>query len=257
MGVPVAVAAIDPDDPACSGTAYRRRITTFPIPSSSPTSWPHSTWQRLRSSWREPEGSRRCGSSVVWWRRMARRRPRAALPGAAHLATLFGAISERRTVAFDYRGSRRRIDPYRLSFRNGHWYLAGHDHSRGEERSFRLDRIEGDVVGVGEADSFERRANAGRQPPPWLLGADEPVTARLLVDGEQAGWAISQLGPECGRGAQRRRLGRSRPCRSPTAPRSAPSCWASSITPRSSARPTARRGDRVAGGPLLPRLSAR
>ena len=40
--------------------------------------------------------------------------------------------------------------------RNGHWYLAGFDHTRGEERSFRLDRITGTVTRVGEPGAFER-----------------------------------------------------------------------------------------------------
>src|SRR5205823_1055862 len=43
----------------------------------------------------------------------------AALPGTAHLAALFSAISTRRVVTFRYRGEERRVDPWRLSFRNG------------------------------------------------------------------------------------------------------------------------------------------
>ena len=30
--------------------------------------------------------------------------------------------------------------------KDGRWYLTGHDHERGETRSYRLDRIEGDVI---------------------------------------------------------------------------------------------------------------
>ena len=116
----------------------------------------------------------------------------AALPGADHLAVLFGAISARRTVTFAYRGRPRRVDPRRLSFRNGHWYLAGYDHDAGDERSFRLDRIESDVDGDRRARE-PSPARATRPPPPPPLGAgggEEPVTARLLVDAGQAGWAV-------------------------------------------------------------------
>ena len=88
----------------------------------------------------------------------------AALPGADHLAVLFGAISARRPVAFDYHGRPRRVDPWRLSFRTGHWYLAGFDHGAGAERSYRLDRVESEVTAVGEADSFPP-APAGRGRP--------------------------------------------------------------------------------------------
>src|SRR3954468_5240112 len=52
----------------------------------------------------------------------------AALPGTAHLAPPSPPLPARPPVTFGYRGRPRRVDPWRLSFRNGHWYLAGHDH---------------------------------------------------------------------------------------------------------------------------------
>src|SRR5206468_2137117 len=48
---------------------------------------------------------------------------RTELPGSEHLVAMFGAVSERRPVTFTYRGVERTVDPYRLSFRTGHWYL--------------------------------------------------------------------------------------------------------------------------------------
>ena len=120
----------------------------------------------------------------------------AALPGTAHLAPAFAAISARRRIGFTYRGRPRQVDPWRLSFRNGHWYLAGHDHDAGEERMFRLDRLESDVAVVGHEGAFERPAQVGSQPPPWEMGVDEALTARLLVDAAQATWAAGHVGPE-------------------------------------------------------------
>ena len=120
----------------------------------------------------------------------------AALPGTAHLAPVFAAISARRRIGFTYRGRSRQVDPWRLSFRNGHWYLAGHDHDAGEERMFRLDRLESDVEVTGDKGAFDRPAHAGGQPPPWQMGAEEPLTARLLVDAGQAAWAAGHVGPE-------------------------------------------------------------
>ena len=120
----------------------------------------------------------------------------AALPGTAHLAPVFAAISARRRIGFAYRGRKRQIDPWRLSFRNGHWYLAGHDHDAGEERMFRLDRIVSDVQATGDEGAFERPGHLGAQPPPWELGGDEPLMARLLVDAAQAAWAAGHVGPE-------------------------------------------------------------
>jgi proteasome accessory factor B len=119
----------------------------------------------------------------------------AALPGTAHLAPLFAAISARHQVLFTYRGRARHLDPWRLSFRNGHWYLAGHDHDAGEERVYRLDRIESDVEAVGPDAAFDRPpADDALLPPPWELGGDDAQTARLLVDAGQAGWAAGHVG---------------------------------------------------------------
>lgn len=120
----------------------------------------------------------------------------AALPGAAHLAPVFAAISVRRRIGFTYRDRARAVDPWRLSFRSGHWYLAGHDHDAGEERMFRLDRISSQVELTSEEGAFERPAPAGTRPPPWQMGAEEALTARLLVDAGQAAWAASHVGPE-------------------------------------------------------------
>ncbi len=120
--------------------------------------------------------------------------PLAALPGGEHLLTLFAAMTERRTVRFTYRGAERSVDPLWLTFANGRWYLGGNDHLRGEERRFRLDRIESPPL-VGEAGAFERPAVARRpSPQPWRLGDEEEVEALLLVDAQQADWAVAQVG---------------------------------------------------------------
>jgi predicted DNA-binding transcriptional regulator YafY len=58
---------------------------------------------------------------------------------------LADAISRRRRVRLAYRSyegepSERRISPYGLVVHGGRWYLAAHDHDRGELRTFRVDR---------------------------------------------------------------------------------------------------------------------
>lgn len=118
----------------------------------------------------------------------------AALPAFPQLVPLFGAVAERAPVTFAYRGESRTIDPYRLSFARGRWYLDGFDHARQDDRQFRLDRIEGEVA-VGASGSFERPDLAPAGPvQAWQLGVDEPVVARLVVDADQAGWALDHLG---------------------------------------------------------------
>ena len=120
----------------------------------------------------------------------------AALPGSEQLASVFGAVAESRTVTFGYRGEARTVDPYRLAFRNGYWYLAGFDRDKQAERSFRLDRLDGPAA-AGPAGAFERpAARATRPPAPWEMGDEEEVTAQVLVDSDQAERVIAELGTE-------------------------------------------------------------
>jgi predicted DNA-binding transcriptional regulator YafY len=74
-------------------------------------------------------------------------------PAAHTLLALATAARERRRVGFGYRSwqgrtSQRALDPYGLVFHRGRWYVTGHDHHRGEIRTFRLDRIDAVVPGT-------------------------------------------------------------------------------------------------------------
>jgi proteasome accessory factor B len=120
----------------------------------------------------------------------------AAIPAIPQLAALFTAVAERRRVTFGYRGRTRTLDPYRLSYARGRWYLDGFDHDRVGERRFRVDRIEG-TVATGAAGAFERppRGDAGPVQP-WQMGDEPPVQARLRIEADLAGWAVDHLGPD-------------------------------------------------------------
>jgi proteasome accessory factor B len=122
----------------------------------------------------------------------------AALPGGDAAAAAFAAVAERRQVSFAYRGQQRVVDPWRLSFHRGHWYLSGLDHSRGggaQERMFRLDRLEGALAAQGPPEAFARPSVTQAAPPPaWRLGDEDEVRAELFVDAEQARWARQALG---------------------------------------------------------------
>ena len=183
----------------------------------------------------------------------------AAIPGADHLAVLFGAISARRPVEFGYHGRARRVDPWRLSFRNGHWYLAGFDHGAGAERSFRLDRVASAVAAAGQPGSFP--PPPAPRPPPrrgrW---------ARASRWTPACWWMPTRPGGRSGSWAptRSRSVGTTdrscSPSLSPTGPPSGPSSSGSSTTPRSSGRPTCgprwSTGSTPSPGPDVARLSA-
>ncbi len=121
----------------------------------------------------------------------------APLPADPNLARLFGAVSSRTPVRLRYHDQERTIDPYRLEFQRGRWYLTGYDHLRDEERNYRLDRIDGEVE-LTEEPTFEPPATAvpGRARGAWELGGEEPLRARVRIDGPQVGWAVQHLGPD-------------------------------------------------------------
>jgi len=69
------------------------------------------------------------------------------------------AIIERRTVSFNYLAddlstTLRAIQPFGLGSRKGNWYLVGFDLTRNAYRTFRLDRIQGQLVLDTKKDSF-------------------------------------------------------------------------------------------------------
>ena len=119
------------------------------------------------------------------------------LPATPQLATLFGAVAERKVTTFGYRGKTRTVEPYRLHFARGRWYVLARERGDEEAKHFRLDRIEG-VPTVGSAWGFDApRAEAiASVPDPWQLGDGPPRVARVAIDGPQAPSARAVLGPD-------------------------------------------------------------
>lgn len=76
------------------------------------------------------------------------------------------AVTERVPVGFDYRGSgaatttRRALEPWGISSWHGHWYVVGYDRDKAAPRMFRVSRIAGDVVEIGQPGDVS--------PPPDL-----------------------------------------------------------------------------------------
>ena len=124
MGVPISTGLLDPDNPNVVGYRVPRDEYYLPDPELEPD---ELAALHLAASAVRLEGA---GGVEALWKlggAVAEGGPvaeLAALPGAAHLVSLFGAISARQAVSFAYRDATREVDPFRLSFRNGHWYLA-------------------------------------------------------------------------------------------------------------------------------------
>ncbi len=126
----------------------------------------------------------------------------ASLPTDPSLVPLFGAVLEQRAATFTYQGAsgaaERCVEPWRLEYRRGRWYLTAFDRDRDQERNFRLDRIAGPVT-LDERHTFTgpAPAGAGEEPAqPWAYGDGETVTAVLRVDPDQVRWAREQLGDD-------------------------------------------------------------
>ncbi len=77
----------------------------------------------------------------------------------ASFGPLWRAVRDRRPVTFGYRAAgrevaqQRSVEPWGVVNRNGTWYVVGFDVERGEQRVFRLSRIEGQVSFAGPAGS--------------------------------------------------------------------------------------------------------
>jgi proteasome accessory factor B len=114
---------------------------------------------------------------------------------AETLGTLFGAVTERRSIEFVYRGNQRRLDPYGIAHKRGHWYVAG----RGPEgdRLYRVDRIER-LAASEESGAFEKPRRFDLKSvvdgQPWESGTDPEVTAEVRFDRDVAWWAARTLG---------------------------------------------------------------
>jgi predicted DNA-binding transcriptional regulator YafY len=132
----------------------------------------------------------------------------ALLPSLPALAPLYDAVANRCQVTFDYRGTRRTLQPHGLLGREGNWYVVGLDVGYDEQRTYRVDRIESGVT-VGAAGAFERPVGfdvrAAFPADAKLIGGDPVENRRAVVrvSAERAASVVGELGEDAivGRGA--------------------------------------------------------
>ena len=116
-----------------------------------------------------------------------------------HLGDCFDAVTRRSELGFSYRGDDRRLEPYGILHRFGHWYVVGRDVDRDAPRAFRVDRLDGPPE-VGPPGTFA--VPAGIEPTDFLssdpltYGDDQPIRARVLVDSARASLVTGSLGDE-------------------------------------------------------------
>ncbi|MEM9200100.1 MAG: WYL domain-containing protein [Actinomycetota bacterium] len=115
------------------------------------------------------------------------------VPFSEALATMIGAAADRQAVEFQYRDAQRVVEPWRLSFSRGHWYLNGWDRLRNDDRLYRVDRIQSDVAVVGPAEHPVGEVAETLELRGWELGDADPIVASVRVDADQAAYARHML----------------------------------------------------------------
>jgi proteasome accessory factor C len=129
-------------------------------------------------------------------------RPIASMVPTAALIDLFEAVRTRATADFVYRGAPapRHVAPVGLWFRFGHWYLVAWDLDRAAVRTFRVDRIEGDVT-RGEprsAQDVPEDIDVERALPeePWDAEGADRIEMRIQVDALEARRVADEVGED-------------------------------------------------------------
>ena len=159
IGVPVETGSHGPDggDPG-----YRVDRSAFELP---PISFTADELAALGAAARVWQDSVAAEDTRV---ALATLRAAGADPDAARLLTLqpqltsvdgldvwWEALRDRREVRFGYRDEPRRLQPWRIVQRRGHWYVIGFDLDRAERRHFKLSRLTAPPRAVGESASYE------------------------------------------------------------------------------------------------------
>ena len=101
-----------------------------------------SALAKLRAAGIDPDASRLTGTSPSIGAKESAFEP------------LWQATISRTAIAFGYRGVRREVEPWVLTYRRGSWYLAGLDRTRQAPRMFKLARIEDVPEPVGKPGSY-------------------------------------------------------------------------------------------------------
>jgi proteasome accessory factor B len=126
-------------------------------------------------------------------------------PVPALADTLLAAIEARRVLTFTYRsasagadGARvRTVEPWRLVHQAGRWYLIGRDVEAADRRTFRLDRVVGDVRAGGTGGFARPVDDAEDRSVPvrgWEIGAGPSDVVHVAVRPDREWWFLRETG---------------------------------------------------------------
>ncbi|MFZ4517603.1 MAG: helix-turn-helix transcriptional regulator [Microthrixaceae bacterium] len=201
IGVPIETVTVEHHEETTSAYRIRRDRYELPDPGLSPE---ELAALQVAATAVRIEGLDEDGAADALRKLGGVRTPDAEAPGPgapagwgsvmvpAQLPLLFEAVQERRVVRFRHGDTLRTVEPHRVQFERGNWYVSGHDRDRDAPRSFRLDRIQGDVElgGVDETFPVPEVAAAVRMRP-WEFGDAPAVEAVVLLDPVAAGPALA------------------------------------------------------------------
>lgn len=123
-----------------------------------------------------------------------------ALPSDPRLGQLYDALRRRSVVRFRYDGVDRQVEPWGLLCRDGFWYVPGFDRGRAGQRTFRIDRIDGEVAVDEATGTYEPRAgfDPHRDIPAhaFELSPEAPTEALVEVDALFSHRVARELGPD-------------------------------------------------------------
>ena len=110
-----------------------------------------------------------------------------------YVAKMFDAISNRKRVLFVYGAKSRDVEPWRLEFTNGRWYLIGNDLPEDGAKTFRIDKITELKVDDANA-SYEIPSSPPRvNLKPWSYGKGEAIETTVRIDSDLLDWASTSL----------------------------------------------------------------
>ncbi len=126
-------------------------------------------------------------------------RPVATLVPPPALVDLFEAVRTRAVATFTYRGEGRRVAPVGVWFRFGHWYAVAWDLDREDVRTFRVDRVDGEVTRdtAGSADVPDGiDVKAALPEDPWHAEGEDHTVLRVRVDALEAARVAEEVGQD-------------------------------------------------------------